>query len=278
MASVAFPYPVIGRSDDYLESDFQVAVRDPVLVKDREDSEEVIRIEYQFHLSELTINEKIDAGYASFGFEIVCTQTALRTVHLTGPTGVLDLDPRQVYSEVELLPRIFVLKEIDQYSSTNLHPEFSQGEFSFKPGDFMGIGEDKKFYVDFQTLSFHRLLKVDLNRERDPFSYGFQLDSNTLTISMGPSMFEAWTRLRVSPESKPLLIMSVYKDCFVAALDFLIREKDVAAERWWARALDRLLVERGIELPENPDFLDLNIIAQKLVEDLGVKKVGALWL
>jgi hypothetical protein len=65
--------------------------------------------------------------------------------------------------------------------------------------------------------------------------------------------------------------MSIYKDCMVAALDELTRGRE-EAESAWARGLEDKLEEKGLTLPQQASFDELNKIAQNLMEDLGIKR------
>ena len=70
MSDVAFPYPVLGRADDYIDADFQATLRieDAELVDNQE-----YKIPYVFDLNDEAILEQIRSGKAKFGFEISCS-------------------------------------------------------------------------------------------------------------------------------------------------------------------------------------------------------------
>ena len=65
--------------------------------------------------------------------------------------------------------------------------------------------------------------------------------------------------------------MSIYKDCIVAALETLVEQKDT--ELSWAKSLVRMLEKKNIELPEKANFSDLNLLAQKVLQEKGVKRI-----
>ena len=52
----AFAYPVLGRSNDYLDAEFQVAIE----IKEQEVISEEIILDYAFSLSDEAILEKIE--------------------------------------------------------------------------------------------------------------------------------------------------------------------------------------------------------------------------
>ena len=90
---------------------------------------------------------------------------------------------------------------------------------------------------------------------------------------MGKELRELWNEIRASKEHKPALMMSIYKDVIYMALEDLIEDND-ADSQLWARSLRSKLAELDITLPEESDFNSINMIAQRLVNDGGVKKLA----
>ena len=76
--------------------------------------------------------------------------------------------------------------------------------------------------------------------------------------------------MKTSNKNKPFLIMSVYKDCLVAALDHISANKDETSA--WARGLIQMLDAKKEKIPDRPSFSSLNELAQRLLEDEGIKK------
>ena len=84
MSEVAFPYPVLGRADDYLDVDFQASLK----LNDAEViNEEKYNIPYVFDLNDEAILDQITAGNAKYGFEISCSGTSIRYVQFTQESG-----------------------------------------------------------------------------------------------------------------------------------------------------------------------------------------------
>lgn len=272
MNSVALPYPVLGRSDDYIGVDFQVAIR-PNLKE--HDNKRTIEIDYIFDLSDEAILTHIKTGKASYGLEIVCPGTALRYVELLEQEGVITLDPTQVYGKVEISPKVFVIDRIEDFSSPNFNSEFGVTRFILQPGDYLASDTEQVIYVDFGRLNFTALIKVQKMDTKHPFTYDFGLDGNTIVIGMGTKIHTLWHALRHNHDIQPFLIMSIYKDCIVAALDYLKGHDDLP-EQTWAQALGEMLQKKDLTIPKDATFGRLNETAQILLEDLGVKKVKYL--
>ena len=265
---IALPYPVCGRSDDYLGADFQVAFK-PRLAE--RDGSKKILIEYSFDLSDDQINSLIERGDASFGFEIACAGTSRRSIQLTTDRGQFDLNPEEYYDRVVFSPMVFVLYPIDAFKSENFNPEYGDSSYSLAPGDVIAIADDESLVVDYGKLDFSSCISIERSSERNPWTYDFGLDGNSIVIMMGSEMFDFWNSSKDKRESQPFLIMSVYKDCFVAAIDFLIKE-DTPPESAWAHAFSSLLEKSDLVLPEKNDFGAMNELAQRLLIEMGPKR------
>jgi hypothetical protein len=269
MSNVAFPFPVLGRGDDYLKSDFQIALRTVDLII--EDTS-LIELPYRFDLSNEEIKNLINHEKAKFGFEISCSATAMRYVQFADEEGTLSLDPRNFFRSVNINPRIFVIEEIKNFKSDDFNPEFGEATFDFEPGDFLAAAEEDTIYIDFQYLSFQDSAIVKRSSDLDPWVYSFGLEGDTIVIAMGERFHDYWSLAKSNKSLAPHLITTVYKDCIVAALDQICLDPS-AESLSWARGLLDMLDTNKILLPEKPSFSDLNVIAQDLVKNDGVKKV-----
>ncbi len=267
--SVAFPYPVLGRSDDYSEVEFQVGMREPQISDDHDHSK--ISIEYSFDLSDESLVKLVEQKKAKFGFEIVCKNTSIRYVEFANEAGTVEIPLEQVHGRVEILPYLLATDFVTNFKSDNFNNEFGDASFDISPGDILAEGDADAINVEFGTLTFESLLKVIKVSQIEPHSYDFSLDGNTIQIAMGEQLFEAWGFLKERTEMRPFLIMSIYKDCIVAALGRLIEQKDT--ELSWANSLLRVLEKKEIELPAEANFSDLNLLAQKVLQEKGVKRI-----
>jgi hypothetical protein len=267
---IAFPYPVLGRSDDYTNVDFQVAFK-PDLTG--EGNKQQIEIKYAFDLSDQAIQAVIDGGDARFGFEIACPGTAIRTVELLDEAGVFQLDPNVFYDRIVFSPRIFVLNPINEFQSKNFNPEFGDRTYQLEPGDILATVDDEVIFVDFGRMDFSSLITVERSDQRHPWTYDFGLDGDSIIISMGDDFFKLWNATRISKQNLPFLIMSVYKDCFVAAIDYLVKS-DEFPEHAWSRAFNDMISKTELKLPEEPSYGAINELAQKLLLDKGPRRIN----
>ena len=229
-------------------------------------------IEFAFLLSDDSVLEQIENGFACYGFEIVCPATSLRYVQLLNESGTFKLDLNSLYGQVIFSPKVFVLEDIAAYRSINFNPEFEDVIFDLQAGDYLAVCEDEVLHVDFGRLKFTALIKAVRMSHKSAMVYDFGLDGDTIVIAMGEKFFDLWSSMRAVTTFQPFLIMSVYKDCIVAALECIAHNED-CLDLAWARALSDMLDRKQLTVPDKPTFGQINEIAQKLLEDLGVKKV-----
>ena len=267
MSDVAFPYPVLGRADDYIDADFQATLRieDAELVDNQE-----YKIPYVFDLNDEAILEQIRSGKAKFGFEISCSSTSIRYVEFVEEAGEITLDPKNFYQKIFFSPRVFVVDDIKGFKSHNFNPEFGNMEFDFEPGDFLAATEDDTVNVDFTYLRFEDSIKVQKQDNLSPWVYAFGLEGESIIIGMGSKFHEYWSLASANKQFQPHLMMSLYKDCIVAALEHIsagFSEGNFA----WERGFAEMLESKEVKVPEKASFSELNEIALKLIKDDGIK-------
>ena len=86
---------------------------------------------------------------------------------------------------------------------------------------------------------------------------------------MGEEMWRVWNEIRGSRDDKAILMMSVFKDLLFLAISDLMDSEEEGGQQW-ARSLASKLAEMDIELPKEPDFNLINLMAQKLVCEKGI--------
>ena len=189
------------------------------------------------------------------------------------PNQLLPLNIYKLHGKVEFQPQIVVKAEIKKFSSKSLNEEFGGDTFALKPGDVLAIDETKLQFLEFNKLRFETLIRVRKATEIDPFSYRIDLTRNYIYILMGKNLFELWNELRYDKDKRPFLAMSIYKDCFLHALEELQVNFEEVIENRWARALTLKLEELKVQLPDAKDLNEINLIAQKILESESVKKL-----
>lgn len=269
----ALPYPILGRSDDFIDSDFQTTID---FDKKIDGNHESIVMTYAFLMSNYSVRELVDKNAASYALDIACTDTLFRKViHCDSLTGDISFLPGELYGKVTVEPIIAIVKPILGFTSPDLNMEYQGMKFNLSPGDTIAIDEPISRFVEFDKLKFESLVRI---KTAPPSvvpleTYVFDLQSDVIVILMGEDFRRIWEAFRGESDKAPFLAMSVYKDCILAALDFISNNKEDADQFKWARALQVKLFNLGRSINKDCDFIELNKHAQQLVSRLGVQRL-----
>jgi hypothetical protein len=143
----AFPYPVLRpESDDYRDVEFQ-AIVDFKIANGSIDSS------IGFALSCEEIKAEIQKGNAEYVCMISCRDTYFqRAVSTIQKTIDVEFDVGTLRGEVRVDPYVIVKRvikrDISDYSSPEINPEFGPGPFQFLEGDVLAQDETQVFYID----------------------------------------------------------------------------------------------------------------------------------
>ena len=271
--SQAYPYPVLtseeGAAADYRDSAFQCSLD----IVGSIDEHQKFKLEYSFLLSNDEIAALIENDEASFALEISCTETLKREMKFLQQYGEFEVDASELYGKVDFTPVVVVRKQGLEFTSVDLNEEFAGAKFTLNTGDIIAIDDVWSKYIEFNSLAFDTLVRVETDDGLEPLQYRIEPSPSFVTIWMGKELRELWNEIRASKKHKPALMMSIYKDVIYMALEDLIEDND-ADSQLWARSLRSKLAELDITLPEESDFNSINMIAQRLVNDGGVKKLA----
>lgn len=277
LTSQAFPYPVItdepSDNSDFQESMFQCGL-DFSLVpnKDPERPSKLI-IRHNFMLSNPEINYLIEQNKASFALNVSCVDTLFRQIFFVENSAAeIELDASNFFGKVLFEPIIVIIENISDFTSEDLNEEYNGNLFSLHPGDIIGMSLGVEKYIDFNKLDFESLVKVKKSSDLDPLEYRISLDGEIILILMGTDLYDIWNDLRGSTSKRPLIAMSIYKDCILMALDYIKNNNDHESKQW-ARALTQKLDVLGETIHENLELQDLNRIAQVLIRPQSVGRL-----
>lgn len=266
----AYPYPVLGRADDFTESEFQSTID---LRKQTGPDGESVTVDYTFLLSNSEILGLINDGKAAYAIDVRCSDTLFRQVFFCEKSGAIQFSVGQLYGKVIFEPIIVLKNAVSDFSADDINPEYQGVLFNLATGDVIAADEPQSRFIEFDKLRFESLVKVQTSDEVPDETYRFDLSGDIVVIMMGTKFRNLWDICREERDKAPFLAMSVYKDCIHAALDYIIQNKDEADEHKWARALKLKLSNIGRRIHEDSDFNDLCVHAQQLVSKLGVQRL-----
>lgn len=269
--SQTFPYPMLtpaDAGDDYINGSFECALA----FSDDVTDDNFITLQYSFMLTVDEIFEAINMKNATFSLEINCPETLYRTVEKLGGRGFLKIDATQLHGRVNFTPLVVLTSPIANFKSVDFNPEYGNQEFDLMPGDILATDIPTSKYVEFTQLSINSLVKIRTDKTLSALHYTVDPTPSYLYISMGEGLRLLWSEVGQDKNLQPYLTMSIYKDCLYVAIEELICNPESETHQW-ARALALRISEMGIELPTENDFNVINLIAQRLVQNIGVEKI-----
>jgi len=268
----AFAYPVLGRSNDYLDAEFQVAID----IKEQEVISEDIILDYTFSLSDEAMLQKIESGHAAYGLDVSCIATmTAQAFHSKSDTGQFKLTANKYFSEIVIKPVIFVNKTITEFTSVNFNPEYEEISFNLSLGDVLAIADTESIYVQPQFVKFESMLEFRKSPEMDPCLYEINTEGDHLVVHTGTELHKAYLNLRSKDQTRPHLMMSIYKDIIMCCLNHLKDSPDTDTR--WAQSFYRMLDSRNYKnrIDENTPLSEMNKIAQQIVGSRGVKAINS---
>ena len=267
----AFPYPVL-TSDDGTAADYEDCAFQSTLMFEPEVQEDgTININYSFQISNEEISDLIDDNKASFAIDLNCPDTLNREMYFLNDQGVLTINAFDLYGKVDFTPIVVVRKTVKGFTSVDLNPEFDGAIFDLKVGDVIAFDDTLTKYFEFNNQSFDSLVKTRMSDKLEPFSYIVEPTPNFIYITMGKEMHKLYKEMSAT-KHKPVLGMSIFKDVLFLAIQDLITSEDADGQQW-ARSFRTRMHELGFELPEEPEFNQVNLLAQKFVQEIGVQKL-----
>lgn len=273
----ALPYPLFDAADgsrnDYVfDYGYQVHIDD--LLADQNVIK--LRVKHDCEIEEL--KHLVDKGRANYAVIISSVSTnTLRVIQSNnGEDQSATLDVNDFYGRVEITPMLICTKGAKDFESRFLNEEYKDVLFDLKPGDVLAVGEKIERIFEFGGAKFESLVKARLveDEDFDEYSYEIDVEGNFINIFMGKKIFSAWGALRHEQDKRPLVAMSIYKDCFLIAMEEFARNPD-SRDRKWAYALSRklALITTEVELNEDTSVSLLNKYAQMILENEGSKKL-----
>lgn len=267
----AFPYPVL-TSDDGAAADYQdCAFQSTFMFEPDVQKNGDISIKYSFQISNDEISDLIESKKASFAVDLNCPDTLKREMYFLEDQGLLTINAFDLYGRVDLTPLIVVRNSVKGFTSVDLNPEFGNAVFDLQVGDVIAFDDTMTKYFEFNNQSFDSLVKTRMNDDLDPFAYIIEPTPSFIYITMGKDMHKLYKEMSAT-KHKSILGMSIFKDVLFLAIEDLVTSDD-AENQQWARSFITSIQELGFEIPDEPEFNKINLLAQKFVQKIGAEKL-----
>ena len=254
----AFPYPVLRpNSDDYKESEFQATVDFTIV-------EKAIKAEIRFALSCEEIKNAIDLGVAEYICIVSCRDTYYQKIIKSNNATIdAEFDIGVLRGEVRVDPYVVATKNIPDFISSDINPEFGSGPFNFLEGDVLAQDETQVFYIDRDLFkSVTSVFDLVANKELQDDIWTVSYDQNHIPIQVSLKLKESIDNARNDPKKRIILKNSIY---FAAVMQAIQKLKDPAENfegKKWADIIKKQAHNKNIDL----DNHDAYLIAEHLME------------
>jgi hypothetical protein len=271
----SFTYPILSdQSNDYIDgSVFDLEVESHVV----ESASQVqsIVLSYKIRLSNPVLVDALLDKNAQILVEVNCAATWFRMSHCSAsledeisiPASLLD---GAAYISASLV----VARDDFEIEFSGLHSEYGRNfRYNFDTGMPLAISSQYSIELEFAEVALRNLIHIrkSVSERHDAFS--IDLSSNQIVVNMGINFHAAWGILYANEEQKPLLYISIYKDCVASAVQALASNEEVE-EFLWARTFREKIELLNLKIPSDPtDWNACNEIALTLLGEKGVRKI-----
>jgi len=215
-----FPHPVLSEdTGDYIDGKFLV---NKFAVRESGDSSEVT-FEYEFEITEESIEELLKNGQARLGLFVVCLRTYYNHFHSIDAdkkNGTVQFKKGELFGQVIFRPVVCAVKSIDNFSAPDLHTEFGNISWNFKPSDVLALGPELWGYVGLDKLSpLITIFQLERNNEAPNGETLVKLENDKIRICANGETFDGIHRLKNTETGRLALLNGVY---FPAVMEVLV--------------------------------------------------------
>jgi hypothetical protein len=254
----AFPYPVLRPfSDDYIDVEFQATAEFEITAMS-------VDVHIQYALSSQEIADQIEAGNASYVAVVSCRDTYFRNV-LPSQDRTVDIsfDPGILRGEVAVDSYVIATKEIKNFTSPDINPEFGATGFLFTPGDVLAQDETQISYIDrdlFRPVT--SVFDLVQNEQLSGGEWKVNLDEDHVRIEISPSMKGVIDDARNDTSKRVILLNALYFPAVTQALQQLKTNKEDYEDKRWAAVMEQKLHHEKCSLDQHEAY----VLAQRLMK------------
>lgn len=268
----AYGYPVLSPfSNDYVDGN---AFDCEVSAVTNEQTDNQVNIQYKIFLKCDFLEDMLLGKQASVFLDLYCAQTMFReSIRLNSLEGSIDLTPGRVFGSLRIEPIIVSNAEVPSLRFEGVHDEFGSKAFNIATGALLAYGQTTQINLRFKRTALSGFIVVKTREDLDPNAYRIEASANSIVLQMGKNARMVRETLNSSGEQRPILSMSMYKDCFLVALESM-RNPEISEELSWAQILQEKLEQLDIHINDYDNLDELNYAALRLLSSFGIAKLA----
>jgi hypothetical protein len=239
-----FPHPVLwSGSSDYKSGAFSVSLN----FEERTETG-ALSVRYRMELDEPAVCQLLEQRDAAVGLFITCPETYYNILHpISREGGTLEIAPGQLRGRVVIRPVIWSVVQVNGFSSSNVHPEFSGAPVEFRKGAVIALGEEMIINVGREKLlPMESIFSLSLDDNVPGDQVRVQLEDEVIKILAAKSTFDRIHLLRGTKSGRTFLLNGVYLPAVMEVLSVIADDGARFEGRRWHRVFSAKLDHLGI--------------------------------
>lgn len=266
-----YPYPVLA---DYLD-DYNNCSFDSEIAVSREGYNIVIG--FSAELTSATITDLISEGSAKYVYHIECAQTGFRTVYSTCDlNSAYKISDKKINGKLQICPFIVASKDIENYTSEELHEDYDGETFNIESGCVMAVGNmvTADIIKDTDDLAnTPSVFSIVRNADTECGQMLVDYSGRKIVIKLPLNDYYSYKTLSNNPIAQPMLNSLTVIPALTFVLSELkllsIEERRENSDSLWYKTIRKALSTKFNCDIESEDYINENTIelAQKLIND-----------
>lgn len=242
------PYPILSSfSDDYVNSSFIVDY--DVNMRFAEVYGKLV-----FHLDNAEIRKLIEQGNAEYAVHIECPSTCFRQVFCTTQSEMeFKMSMEKIAKVMEIRTFIVLKRSVDNFLSSNFHPDYAGRSFDLLPHQILAIGTAKNYDIqrdDSDMESLPSILQIVKIRNRKKGSLSINTDSDDrILIGLESEVYDLYAKLGKNAFKNTAFCVVLFPAIIVILQRMCLNKEDEDMKsRHWFQVINEILEKNRVSL------------------------------
>jgi len=245
----------------------------------RQSEQGSLTVGYEIKQTSQRLDEFLADKQAALGLSLYAKGSRWKTLQLIDSTqGKIVIPEASLYGTLEVTPVIVATTDV-ALDFAGINPEYGTSRFAVQEGDLLAYGPTEALEIDHQKSSVdeENWIKLSLSPALDPNEYEIDVNNNEIIVFAGENVMLVTKAISAATTMQPYLFMSIYKDAFVAAIEYIFASfaANEEPEYDWAKGLQAYLDARDASLDEIAQG-DPNSISRFVLRMIASDGIGAL--
>jgi hypothetical protein len=253
-----YPHPVLDSiTSDYTAGDFVV---DFSIQEGNADGN--VKFEYNVSLTEPSLYD-LQGKSAEVFVLLNCKDTYFtKLIPLKEGRAIFEVEGEFLHGKILLQPLFLATSKIENFTSKNLHEEFSISPWAFKKTDVLAVGDSSTYSIGHDKLApIVSIFEFTVKEEVDDFMVMVDMEEAFIEIYISEKTLEMINGLRARSDLRAVVLNSIYLPAVTEVLVQLKLEEPRLSEKYWYKSFKAQCDLNGLDI-ENDQAYEM---AQKLL-------------